>query len=189
MTTYRISQLAERVGLRPTTLRFYEQAGLLPAERSESGYRLYGDDSVARLDFISAGKHLGLPLDAIRELLSVWEDGRCADVRDELRPALRERLAEAERRAAELAAYRERLGRALRELDGPAPDGPCRPGCGLPHPHAGRIAPVAIGFGRPAPASDTPPVACTLTGRDQVERVRAWERLLARADDRQAVDG
>lgn len=34
--TYRISQLAERVGLRPTTLRFYEQAGLLPAHRSES---------------------------------------------------------------------------------------------------------------------------------------------------------
>ncbi|MBV9847455.1 MAG: MerR family DNA-binding transcriptional regulator, partial [Kutzneria sp.] len=54
MTTYRISQLAERAGVPATTLRFYEQAGLLPAQRSESGYRLYDDTAVERLAFIAA---------------------------------------------------------------------------------------------------------------------------------------
>ncbi|WP_244318556.1 MerR family DNA-binding transcriptional regulator [Streptomyces brevispora] len=48
----RISQLAERSGVPATTLRFYETAGLLPAERTPAGYRLYGQDAVDRLAFI-----------------------------------------------------------------------------------------------------------------------------------------
>lgn len=37
-----IGQLAKRIGVRPSTLRFYEAEGLLsPAVRSEAGYRLY----------------------------------------------------------------------------------------------------------------------------------------------------
>ena len=62
LATYRISQLAERAGVKPTALRFYERVGLLPSRRSDSGYRLYGDEAVERLRFISSGKHLGLPL-------------------------------------------------------------------------------------------------------------------------------
>ena len=58
-----------------STLRFYEQAGLLPAERTGSGYRVYGEEAVARLEFIASAKHLGLPLEEIRELLGAWEAG------------------------------------------------------------------------------------------------------------------
>ncbi|MER8161341.1 MerR family transcriptional regulator [Streptomyces sp. NPDC094472] len=46
MTTTRISQLAERAGVPATTLRFYEGAGLLPADRTPAGYRVYGEDAV-----------------------------------------------------------------------------------------------------------------------------------------------
>jgi hypothetical protein len=41
IASYRISQLADRVGVPATTPRFYETAGLLSAERSPSGYRVY----------------------------------------------------------------------------------------------------------------------------------------------------
>jgi DNA-binding transcriptional MerR regulator len=44
----RISQLAARTGVPATTLRFYETAGLLPAERTAAGYRAYGEDGVDR---------------------------------------------------------------------------------------------------------------------------------------------
>ncbi|MET8538999.1 MerR family DNA-binding transcriptional regulator [Streptomyces sp. NPDC005065] len=60
MRNYRISQLAERSGVPATTLRFYEDAGLLPADRTPSGYRMYGEDAVERLAFISSAKLLGL---------------------------------------------------------------------------------------------------------------------------------
>ncbi|MFD5036597.1 MerR family DNA-binding transcriptional regulator [Streptomyces sp. NPDC058377] len=44
----RISQLAERSGVPATTLRFYAGAGLLPADRTPAGYRVYGEDAVER---------------------------------------------------------------------------------------------------------------------------------------------
>ena len=57
-----VSQLASLSGVPATTLRFYEQEGLLPAQRTSSGYRIYGPTAVDRLAFFSTGKHLGLPL-------------------------------------------------------------------------------------------------------------------------------
>ncbi len=67
MDRYRISELAERVGVPPTTLRYYESRGLLPARRTGSGYRTYDDRDVERMRFITTAKTLGLPLDRIRD--------------------------------------------------------------------------------------------------------------------------
>jgi MerR family copper efflux transcriptional regulator len=114
---YRISQLAERVGVPATTLRFYESAGLLPAGRTASGYRIYNEEAVERLGFIGAAKRLGLSLEEIAELLEVWERGPCADVRDEMRQHLVARIADAERRAAELAAFTAAVQQAIEHLD------------------------------------------------------------------------
>lgn len=189
MSTYRISQLAERVGVRPTTLRFYEQAGLLPAQRSESGYRLYDDEAVDRLAFIGAGKMLGLPLEEIRDLLGVWEDGLCTDVRVRLRPMLLARIADAEQRAAELDAFRHRLREALAEIDGPPRPGRCEPGCGFLH-HDDAPTPVPVEL-LPRRPQETPqvPIACTLTGDDRADRIGHWRRLLAQAVRREPVEG
>ncbi|MFD6230532.1 MerR family transcriptional regulator [Streptomyces sp. NPDC060232] len=56
-------------------------AGLLPADRTPSGYRMYDEDAVERLASISSAKLLGLALEEIRELLDVGEEGVCASVR------------------------------------------------------------------------------------------------------------
>lgn len=168
VTTYRISQLADRVGVRPATLRFYEQVGLLPARRSPSGYRMYDDSAVERLRFVSAGKRLGLPLEDIRELLAVRDDGRCADVCDRLRPLLSAHIDDAERRSAELVECVDLLRRALHEVDGPPRSGPCDPTC-LELP------------------DEEPVIACSLTGEGQAERAGQWRALLADATDRQSV--
>ncbi len=133
----RISQLAERSGVPATTLRFYESAGLLPAERSPTGYRLYGEDAVERLAFIGAAKHLGLPLEEVAELLAVWESGACAQVKSDLRPRIAARITDAEARAAELAAFTATLHTALDHLDAlPDRPGRCDPECGFLAPAA-----------------------------------------------------
>jgi DNA-binding transcriptional MerR regulator len=188
--TYRISQLAERVGLRPTTLRFYEQAGLLPARRSASGYRLYGEDAVERLGFINAGKQLGLPLDEIRDLLQAWEDGLCTDVRTRVRPMLQARIADAQQRAAELDAFVDRLRQALAHINGSPRPGRCEPGCGFLHP--GQVptpVPIQFRFRSPDEGAAPKPLACTLTGDEQTDRVQHWRRLLAHTHARKAIDG
>ena len=91
----RISELSGTTGVPASTLRFYEQRGLLPADRTSGNYRDYGDGAVDRLAFIGAAQDLGLRLDEIRELLVVRDGGACRDVRAQLRPRLRERLEEA----------------------------------------------------------------------------------------------
>ncbi|MFD7134854.1 MerR family transcriptional regulator [Streptomyces sp. NPDC059894] len=113
----RISQLAERSGVPATTLRFYESAGLLPADRSPAGYRLHDEDAVERLAFIGAAKHLGLPLEEVAELLAVWEPGACTEVKADLRPRTTARIADAQARAAELPAFIATLHQALEQLD------------------------------------------------------------------------
>lgn len=66
----RIGELAERLGLNPRTIRYYESIGLLPrAERTPSGYRLYGETDEERLRFIRAAQGIGLALDEIKEVL------------------------------------------------------------------------------------------------------------------------
>ncbi|MEX1214454.1 helix-turn-helix domain-containing protein [Saccharospirillum sp.] len=78
-----IGQLADRTGIKPVTIRYYEKIGLLPeATRSESGYRLYSDTDHFRLLFIRRSRALGFSLGDIRELLSLADSQQesCAGV-------------------------------------------------------------------------------------------------------------
>ncbi len=73
----RIGQLAARLVLNPRTIRFYEQAGILPEpERTVSNYRLYSTEDERRLRFIKAAQRLGLALGEIKEILAVRERGQ-----------------------------------------------------------------------------------------------------------------
>lgn len=194
MGTYRISQLADRAGMPATTLRYYEKVGLLPSQRTAAGYRVYDDAAADRLHFIAAGKHLGLPLDQIRVLLGVWESGACRDVRDELQPLVREQIAHAEQRRADLAVFVERLTGALAHLDAlPARDEPCDPECGFLHERA-HHEPLPVDL-TPVPASvdtgtaDPVPVACSLTADQYGIRMQDWRALLDGAPRAALPDG
>ncbi|MEU9376026.1 heavy metal-responsive transcriptional regulator [Streptomyces sp. NPDC048255] len=171
MTSYRISQLAERSGVPATTLRFYEDAGLLPADRTPSGYRMYGEDAVERLAFISSAKLLGLALDEIRELLDVREEGVCASVRARMLPLVADRTTETDGRIAELRAFSAHLAGVHAELSSPAPAGACGPDCGCTTAGSAPAGPVAITLSPTRSASAAEPwrdvpVACTLGGAE-----------------------
>ena len=65
-----VGRLASRYGLSRSALLYYDRIGLLsPSERSDSGYRLYSDQDVARLERILLLRDVGLPLEAIGSLL------------------------------------------------------------------------------------------------------------------------
>ena len=71
-----IGALAERTGVAPSALRFYEAEGLIHADRTEGGQRRYGRDAIRRVSFIRVAQEVGLRLDEIREALSSLPDGR-----------------------------------------------------------------------------------------------------------------
>jgi DNA-binding transcriptional MerR regulator len=75
METLTIGQLAKRVGMRTSALRFYQEQGLLhPAGRTPAGYRLYTPDAEHTLRFIQRAQRLGFSLSDIRTLLSGWRE-------------------------------------------------------------------------------------------------------------------
>jgi MerR family redox-sensitive transcriptional activator SoxR len=63
-----IGELAERAGLAPSAIRYYESIGLLPEPYRVSGQRRYGDDTLKRLEFIAAAQKAGFTLREIAEL-------------------------------------------------------------------------------------------------------------------------
>ncbi|MDQ6637145.1 MAG: heavy metal-responsive transcriptional regulator [Candidatus Dormibacteraeota bacterium] len=122
MTAMRIGELASRTGLKTSALRFYEDAGLLPAPvRSPSGYRAYGPEAVGRVAFIKRARALGLSLDQIQDPLA--HRATPAADRDRLRHTVAHRLAETDGQIAELTMLRQELeGLYVRMQRSPAPD-------------------------------------------------------------------
>jgi DNA-binding transcriptional MerR regulator len=108
------SETARRLGVSVKALRVYEAQGLVEPHRTESGWRVYGPDQVARLHQVLALKRLGLPLKAIGELLAGRFKALDA-VLEVQEHALRRKKTEAERGLRLLASARRRLawGEAL----------------------------------------------------------------------------
>lgn len=68
--TYTVSQLAELSGVSNRTLRYYDQIGLLnPARINESGYRIYEQEEVDKLQQIVFYRELEISLDEIKEII------------------------------------------------------------------------------------------------------------------------
>ena len=115
MSQLTVSKLADRAGTSADTVRYYERIGLLPeTERSASGYRLYGEEAVGRLQFIKRAQRFGLRLEAIAELLEVRERGLCPC--GHTRALLEDRVAELDEELASLAGLRNDVRRMIDAL-------------------------------------------------------------------------
>jgi DNA-binding transcriptional MerR regulator len=95
-----IGEVARRAGVAATTLRYYEQIGLVSAPARLGGQRRYDDAVLARLEVIRLCKSAGFALDEIQLLFADDAPGR---------PASR---ALAEAKLAEIDAQMESLARA-----------------------------------------------------------------------------
>ena len=130
MDGYSISQVAERTGFPATTLRFYEDAGLVRPSRTPSGYRSYDEPDIELLAFIGRAKSLGLSLAEITDLLGLLDEDRCAPVQGRLRDLIDTKIAEAQAKISELEAFTVELQRVAATLGAHTPDGPCDDNCG-----------------------------------------------------------
>jgi len=65
-----ISQVAQQFGVRSSTLRFYEEIGILPPADRVSGRRRYDDAALSRLAVIQRARQSGFTLEEIRQLFS-----------------------------------------------------------------------------------------------------------------------
>lgn len=73
--TYTISQAAQRFGVEPHTLRFYEKEGIITPTRTETGIRAYTEENMAQLEMAMCLKSSGMPLKDIRRYFDLVEQG------------------------------------------------------------------------------------------------------------------
>lgn len=103
-----IGQIADRTGLAPSAIRYYEDERLVTPDRNESGHRRYARSDIRRLSFVMISQGLGFTIAEIREALADLPEhrtpskadwsrisrrfGKVLDARIEQMQALRSRL-------------------------------------------------------------------------------------------------
>lgn len=110
----RIGQASQAAGLERSAIRYYETQGIVPRpERTAGGYRDYTADQVELLRFVRRLRAVELPLDDIREIVSLRTSGTppCAVVRD----AIVREAAAIDRKIEDLITVRDDLARLQKE--------------------------------------------------------------------------
>jgi MerR family redox-sensitive transcriptional activator SoxR len=98
-----IGEVAERAGIAPSALRFYEKEGLIHSDRSVGNQRRYHRDVLRLIAFIRAAQRVGLTLDDIRGALATLPAGKVPTASDwtrlskSWRPLLDRRIEEMQR--------------------------------------------------------------------------------------------
>lgn len=190
-TGYRIAEVAARSGFTAPTLRYYEEIGLMaPTRRTEAGYRVYDDQAVERIRFISRAKQLGCTLNEITDLATIWDDEECGPVQHRLRALVGAKISEAETRMAELRAFASDL-RATAAMLTSSVDGPCDDTCGcsvVPGSPSSEEPSLDAGqLGAEPRAAGTPPIACSLGAGAMETRLEEWQLLLGQVVGRESL--
>ncbi|HVB67100.1 MAG TPA: MerR family transcriptional regulator [Acetobacteraceae bacterium] len=107
-----IGQLARRVGVRPSAIRYYEAHGVLcPPVRSANTYRLYGAEAITLLRFVRRAKELGFSLHEVRQLIGASRDEPPCTL---CRQVIARHLTQVEGELDRLRSLQDRLRRLLR---------------------------------------------------------------------------
>lgn len=88
----RIGEVARGADVSVRAVRYYEQQGLLIAERSPSGQRLYRQDAIPLVRFFQQMFAAGLTSRRISELLPCWDSGHTDAGQRAMLRAERERI-------------------------------------------------------------------------------------------------
>ena len=111
MSKYTTGELAKLCGVTVRTVQYYDARGILsPSELTEGGRRLYSEDDCKRMKIICFLRELGLPIDAIGQLLAEEDPGSViALLLDQQEQTLRQERDERERQLQKLAQLRSGL--------------------------------------------------------------------------------
>ena len=119
LRTLKVGELARLSGKTVRALHLYEERGLLePIERSKGGYRLYADDALVRVRWISKLQEMGFSLTDITNMLRQWEEsGSAPNAMLRVGDLLKVKLQETREQITRLLALENELRSSIEYLD------------------------------------------------------------------------
>ena len=111
-----IGQAARRSGLPAKTIRYYEDIGLVSADRALNGYRDYSDADIHRLAFLQRARALGFSIEDCRQLMDLYRVRNRAS--HDVRELARSHVASIDAKLAELGAMRATLSHLISACHG-----------------------------------------------------------------------
>ncbi len=73
--SYTISEAAQKTGLPPSTIRFYDKEGLLPNIKRKNGIRVFEDMDLRLMGLLTCLKNTGMPIKRIRDYVELTTQG------------------------------------------------------------------------------------------------------------------
>ena len=111
-----IGEVAERSGIPPKTIRYYEDIGLVRPARSDNGYRAFQETDLHKLAFLGRARALGFSIEDCRILLSLYEDESRASA--QVKAVAEEHLTAIDKKIAQLRSMRETLSHLVKSCHG-----------------------------------------------------------------------
>ena len=72
---FSISEIAERMGISPSAIRYYDKEGLLPDIKRVNGIRIFDEQDFGWLRILSCLKNTGMPIRRIKEYVELCKKG------------------------------------------------------------------------------------------------------------------
>lgn len=111
-----IGTASDYSGLPPKTIRYYEEIGLIIADRAQNGYRDYTQADIHKLAFLHRARGLGFSIEECRQLLALYEDTSRASA--EVKALAEQKVSEIDRKMQELRELRQTLGHLIKNCHG-----------------------------------------------------------------------
>ena len=111
-----IGEVADRSGIPPKTIRYYEDIGLVRPQRSENGYRAFRETDLHKLAFLGRARALGFSIEDCRTLLGLYEDESRESA--QVKAVAEEHLTAIDDKIAQLQSMRETLSHLVRSCHG-----------------------------------------------------------------------
>ena len=73
--SYTISEAAQKTGLPPSTIRYYDKEGLLPNIKRKNGIRVFEDMDLRLMGLLTCLKNTGMPIKCIRDYVELTSKG------------------------------------------------------------------------------------------------------------------
>ena len=73
--SYTISEAAEKIGIPPSTIRYYDKEGLLPNIKRKNGIRIFEDIDLRLMGLLTCLKNTGMPIKRIRDYVELTSKG------------------------------------------------------------------------------------------------------------------